>query len=29
MLLNVVVGAEINNPFWAIAFQYIADGMAA
>jgi hypothetical protein len=29
MSLNVLVLAEINNPFWAIAFQYIADGMAA
>jgi hypothetical protein len=29
MLLDVLVLPEVNNPFWAIAFQYIADGMAA
>lgn len=26
MLLDVLVRPEVNNSYWAIAFQYIADG---
>jgi uncharacterized membrane protein len=29
MLLNVLVVAEVNNTYWAIAFYDTADGMAA